>query len=225
MYVKNKYISLIYKIILVVLCGIGLYLNIFNGNFDYMIEQLSYYTILSNLLCFIVFILIIIKMIKNFKNKEETENYPRLKEGTTIAITVTFLIFHLILRPDFLAHGNAPLELDSINNLLVHYIVPLMTIFDWILFDKKGNYSSKNLAKYALIPIIYLVFSCIKAAFGYTFSSGSKYPYYFLDIDKYGLLEVGRNVLIVAIAFLLLGEIFILIDKLILKISKKIKKN
>lgn len=201
MYIKNKYISLIYKIVLVVLCGIGLCLNIFHSDIDYLIEQLSYYTILSNLLCFIVFTIITIKIIKNFKNYNNESYLPGLKCGTTIAITVTFLVFHFILRPDFIVNGNSSIELDSINNLLVHYIVPLMTIFDWILFDKKENYKIKDLAKYSLIPVIYLIFSIIKAMFKYTFATGSNYPYYFLDIDKYGLFDVTRNVILITIGF------------------------
>ena len=59
---------------------------------------------------------------------------PRLKGTITMSITVTFLIYH------FLLSGGYENRADIIRSTILHYIVPIMTIADYILFDKKGIY-------------------------------------------------------------------------------------
>lgn len=121
-----KTLKLIYRILLVLLGTYGLYLNMSYGN---TFELLHYFTILSNILVVGFFIFLLF-------NKKD---YPKLKGAITMSITVTFLIFHFMLRPTMFDMINTSYSPYSISNLLVHYIVPIMTIFDWIFFDKKGS--------------------------------------------------------------------------------------
>ncbi len=56
--------------------------------------------------------------------------------------------------------------------------------------------------------------------FGGNFLGGSKYPYFFLDIEKYGISGVIGNLTFVYILFLLYGYLVYFIDK---KLGKKNK--
>ena len=140
---------------------------------------------------------------------------PRLKGTITMSITVTFLIYH------FLLSGGYENRADIIRSTILHYIVPIMTIVDYILFDKKGIYKNIDPILWLIIPLIYFLFIFIRAKLGSELSNGSYYPYFFIDINKYGIKTVLKNALLITIAFTILGYIELFIDRLILKLSKK----
>ena len=96
-----------------------------------------------------------------------------------------------------------------------------MTIVDYILFDKKGIYKNIDPILWLIIPLIYFLFIFIRAKLGSELSNGSYYPYFFIDINKYGIKTVLKNALLITIAFTILGYIELFIDRLILKLSKK----
>ena len=140
---------------------------------------------------------------------------PRLKGTITMSITVTFLIYH------FLLSGGYDNRADIIRSTILHYIVPIMTIADYILFDQKGIYKNIDPILWLIIPLIYFLFIFIRAKLGGELSNGSYYPYFFIDINKYGIKTVLKNALFITIAFTILGYIELFIDRIILKLSKK----
>ena len=204
--------SIIYKIIITII-GIFAVLNgFFYDNFQLDIETAYYFTYQSNILVIVYFILDIFNIIK----KKETF-YPRFKGAVTMSITVTFLVYHFLLSTT-----SGKLEgIDYIRNIILHYIVPIMTIFDYIIFDKKGIYKIIDPILWLIIPILYFVFVLIRARVGSPFSDGSYYPYFFVDIDKYGLKIVLRNVFFITLFFAVLGYIEYFIDMLFNKVYGK----
>lgn len=215
MYIRNKYFSLIFKLLIVVIGIFGIYLSLSDSPLVGTFEHLSYYTNLSNLLCIIFFLYYSIKMIINIK--ENNHNYHNnFKGAVTITILITFIVYNFILRP-FMHDVEGVMKINSVGNLIVHVILPLMVLFDYILFDEKGNYSKAYL--WVLIPLFYFIFICIRAKFGYTFTyAQSRYPYFFLDIDEYGIYQVIFNVIISILLILALIYIYVFIDK---KLSNK----
>lgn len=215
MYIRNKYFSLIFKLLIVVIGIFGIYLSLSDSPLVGMFEHLSYYTNLSNLLCIIFFLYYSIKMIINIK--ENNHNYHNnFKGAVTITILITFIVYNFILRP-FMHDVEGVMKINSVGNLIVHVILPLMVLFDYILFDEKGNYSKAYL--WVLIPLFYFIFICIRAKFGYTFTyAQSRYPYFFLDIDEYGIYQVIFNAIISILLILALIYIYVFIDK---KLSNK----
>lgn len=111
------------------------------------------------------------------------------------------------------------MDLNSIGNYIVHIFLPLMVIFDYILFDEKGKYSKKEPFIWLILPFIYFIFICIRAKIGEPFKyTNSYYPYFFLDIDMFGLPQIILNVVIIIICILILGYLYIFLDK---KLNKK----
>ena len=205
---KNNSISIIYKLIIIIIGSFAVFHGFFydNGNFKFNIETLYYFTYQSNMLVIIYFFLDTINIIK----KKETL-YPRFKGAVTMSITVTFLVYHFLLSPT----SEELKKLDYIRNLIVHYIVPIMTILDYIIFDAKGIYKIMDPLLWLLIPILYFAFILIRAKTGNPFSDGSYYPYFFVDIDKYGLKTVMKNVFFITLFFAVLGYVEYFIDKLL----------
>ncbi|WP_297277470.1 Pr6Pr family membrane protein [uncultured Brachyspira sp.] len=209
---KNNF-SILYKFLIIIIGTFAVFLGLFynNNNFQFDIETLYYFTYQSNILVIIYFLIDIINIIKNKKTF-----YPRFKGAVTMSITVTFLVYHFLLSP---TSGDLN-GLDYVRNLMVHYIAPIMTILDYIIFDIKGIYKIIDPLLWLLIPIIYFAFILIKAKIGKPFSDGSYYPYFFVDIDKYGLKIVIRNVFFITLFFTVLGYIEYFIDKLLIKLGK-----
>ena len=139
-----------------------------------------------------------------------------------MAITITFLIYHFLLSASDFAMPE-PYKGHFISSILLHYIIPIMTIFDFIIFDKRGIYTKKDPFTWLLIPSAYFIFSIIRAYLGEPFSGGSRYPYFFIDIDKYGLGLVLINTVLLAIGFLIIAYSIYFIDNKFLTSSNKNK--
>lgn len=216
MYIKNKYFSLIFKILIVIIGIYGLYDSCFKTENVSLGEHFSYFTNLSNLLCIIFYIVYVVKMFLNH-DKENHNYYHNLKGAATLCITVTCLVYNFILRP-FMTDMDGVMKLNSIGNYIVHLILPIMVILDYILFDKKGLVTKKEPFIWIILPFLYWIFICIRAFMGKTFVyTGSKYPYFFLDIDTFGLPQIILNVILAIILILILGFIFVFIDNILFK--------
>ncbi|ACN83254.1 Pr6Pr family membrane protein [Brachyspira hyodysenteriae] len=204
--------SIIYKIIIIIIGSFAVLHGFFYDNFKLDIETAYYFTYQSNILVIVYFILDIINIIK----KKETF-YPRFKGAVTMSITVTFLVYHFLLSPT----ADDYKGLYYTRNIILHYILPIMTIFDYIIFDKKGIYKIVDPLLWLIIPFVYFAFILIRARIGSPFSDGSYYPYFFVDIDKYGLKTVLRNVFFITLFFDFLGYIEYFIDRFFNKVISK----
>ncbi len=203
----KKILTILYRIILLIGCFIGIYLN--SGLKQGFInpQMFCFYTILSNLICLIFFAYLL------FKNTVQKDfRSPRFKGAITLMITVTFLIYHFVLLPQSFTMNNY--NPFSLADVLVHYFTPLMTIFDWLIFDEKNKYKVIDPILWLSIPLAYFLFAMIRAQFGGVLTAiGSKYPYFFMDVDLIGIHTVMINVVVLIIAFLLLGYMIYFIDK------------
>ncbi|MCD8178044.1 MAG: Pr6Pr family membrane protein [Tannerellaceae bacterium] len=218
MYIRNQYFFMAYKAIFITLCLWGLYLNsgLPEGKLNWGI--LTYYTIQSNILCLFYFICSFCWNLGTLRTENKIETFaPRFKGAVMFAITVTGLIFHFVLRPHLFTMGNAEYA-NSMANTLVHYVVPLMTVADWLLFDPKGRFKKFDPFLWLLIPYAYFLFAIIRAHIGgEILSTGSRYPYAFINIDQLGLQQVLLNVAGLTLVFLIIGYIYYGLDHLLRK--------
>lgn len=189
----------------------GILDNNFNPN------TFTMFTTITNSLCTIYFIIEAIYQIKNKTNK----NISRILKNTlTMSITLTLLVAHFILKMGF--------SFDSFVNLSflgVHYIIPLLVILDWLLFDEKGKIGKFEPFIYLIMPTLYFIVAIIAAKLGngLGFTENSKYPYTFLDFDTLGTTQVLINCLFIKIGCLIIGYLFYILDKS-LKVKKRKKK-
>lgn len=199
---KEK-IKLLYRILLVIVAAIALYLN-FNL---FGVKGLLYFTNLSNLLCLIYFTILIILTL--LKKVNRNDNYYIIKGMITMAITITMFMYNLVLSSD---DGMGAFTGHQLECNLVHLIVPLMVILDYIIFGEKGNLKKEYPIIWSLILIIYQLFVIIYVALGGTFMDNLTYPYFYMDINEYGTLGIMFNLLIIYIFFVGYGTIVQKID-------------
>lgn len=218
--IKNKIFTLIYRSILLTISFIALLqtTKILEGTFNTNI--FIYYTNLSNIFVFIVLAIIWYYNLRDVLNKDYLGNNTHIvgiKNAATISIMVTGLVYHFLLGD--------PTESGffSFNNMAVHYIIPLFFSLDWILFDKKQTIKIWFPFQCLIIPYIYYAHILIRA-FTYGKNAEIVYPYFFINYNELGLLGTMQWVIILSIAFIVLGYIIWFIDKITFENNKiKIK--
>lgn len=207
---KEK-LSFIFKLFILIMCGIGLYLNfkIFSLN-----ESLVYFTIQSNLLCFIFYLIVIVLTL--MKKLKKNNIYYIVKGTSTMTITITMFVYQILLSSSdgMGAYINHELECN-----FVHLYVPLLIIFDYIIFGEKGNLKKHYPFIWSIILIAYLIFDIVYVSLGGTFANGNNYPYFYMNVEELGLFKVMINCLCIYIFFVGYGYIVQWLDNKVAKLK------
>lgn len=209
MYIKNNWLFMVYKLLIAVFAAYGLQFHMRTGSWS----DFNYYTVLSNAACFLYFLCSFTVNVRRLLHDRHVVTWkPRLEGAVVFCITVTFLIYHFILRPEAFRMGNGG-SFYSVLNMVQHYIVPVGVIFDWLLFCPKGRWHRYDPAAWLLAPLFYFVYILIRAPFaGNIGGTSSPYPYGFIDVQALGVGIVARNALLVTVAMLLLAYVVYFVD-------------
>ncbi|MGT2681720.1 Pr6Pr family membrane protein [Streptococcus porci] len=199
----------LYRLI-IALCGLtGVTMQISQDGWN----MLLYYTVLSNILVFVTLFFLIF-----WEQKVGTTNqFPtllRLKGGVTMAIAITFIIYHFLLAPLV----TDPQDYWNIRNFLVHYIAPLGLILDTLFLDKKNTYKLSDPIPWTSFPIAYFalaIFNGMVLKLPIPGATNSPYAYFFINVNKFGLTRVITNALVIAIAYLFVGYLLVLIKRFV----------
>lgn len=153
----------------------------------------SYYTILTNLL------VAVFATVTLFSNRFTRAG---LQTGIAYHITIVGLVYNLLLRRLFTGTG-----LQAVISDVLHSVTPLLFFIYWWICVNAKHLRSRVILTWLIYPAIYTV---------YTLTRGSIvhwYPYFFLDVDKYGYRRVLLNSTGMLAGFLLLGALFLLLAK------------
>lgn len=204
-------LSVIFKLSLVIAATLGILIQI--GAFSDRLRWsvLNYYTLMTNVLCAVYFFAAMV-----YEGHRGGTLLPTLKGAVVLGITVTGLVYHFLLSASFQMQGTM-----TLSNILLHYIVPLMSVIDWLLFSDKGHYSWKSPFAWLLLPDGYFVYALIRVSLGASLGyGGNRYPYPFLNADALGWGRVLVNGLLLNLFFVLLGFVFVLIDRFMARRTK-----
>ena len=225
MYIQNNALQRLYRLLFVLLCQTGIVLQYAIVFKIGKVEMLScYYTMHSNFICLAYFIWLLAR-------KDGKKENPTLKGAVVTCILVTGIVYHFMLNGAMEAGVGSVGEvsrMDIVANTLVHYVVPLMTLGDYLLFTPKGFMTRSGPALWLFIPIAYVGFAMVRPGFSDTmfagFSGKSRYPYPFLDVDLYGADKVAAMVILMLACILVLGFLLVGLDYVLGKINKKMAK-
>lgn len=208
----EKKISLFYKLLVLFSLLIGIALNIINT--QSIISILSYYTLQSNIICFIAFAGIIISIFFN-KKYRQSEVYYVVKGGVVICIFITAIMYQIALMPygfqmDY-NFGNRYLA-----NMLVHEISPTLVILDYFIFDCKGKFKWFYPLIWLFIPLNYVIYVYTYSLNGgrfYGIGGSRDFAYIFLDYNQIGYVSVAKFLIAMTIFILAISYLLVLIDK------------
>jgi hypothetical protein len=158
-----------------------------------------YFTVQSNMF---VLIWMLVAIIYWERRREHPILRPVVKGAFTVYITVTFLVFFILLQSLVNPQG-----LDFYVNAIVHYVTPIAFIFDWILYEKKGSYQWRYALIWLVYPLAYLIFA---QAYG---SLTGDYLYPFLNLPELGINGLAIWVGTLFLVFLVLGVLYIGVNR------------
>ena len=216
--------NLLVELLLLVFGFYGIIINCFATGFMGNGSAFLYFTIQSNIaIILITLAFFILKIIGLFLKKDFINNILyHIKFVFTVGITITFLVFFILLAPTMGAS-----YLLSMTNLTVHLIVPLLALIDFFCFDNKISFKKWSPLLGTVFPLCYLGFVFICVGLNIRFND-QLVPYFFLDYETltwFNITEKGIGVfyyiIILLILVILLCYLFNLIVYIINKIGKK----
>lgn len=200
---KISKVEFLFKLLIVIISGIGLYLNFRIAPVRYMI---LYFTIISNLAVFIFYTTILVLHL--LKKLKQNNIYHIIKGMITIDITLTLVIYNAFLN-------NVEFYQNHIVAcFFVHLITPALVMLDYVIFTKKGNLKTEYPAYWSLSLVAYAIFCYIYEGLGGKFLDGSTCPYYYMDVNKYGIVGVTLFSITIFMSFLAYGYLILYLDTL-----------
>lgn len=218
MYIKNQMLTFTYRLIYLGLCGYGILRHLSVSDSIRNINMLSYFTIQSNILCFVV---ILFSCIHTFRCiiKEKDIEYSRIllffRGMSFLVITITFFTYSVVLTQVGFSMDSASSKVLTVNDCYVHYLIPILTWIDFIFFQPKPKFKKKDPIKWLAAPFIYFLFILIKGKYmhaGKALVGLKRYPYFFLDAQTYGYPYVFMFAMIFLVACILIGYAIWLLD-------------
>jgi hypothetical protein len=137
-----------------------------------------------------------------------------LKGAVTLYVAITGLVYHLVLTNPASGFSVGPIErtpVEAVGNQLLHTVVPLLAVLDWLIFDQRRRFRWRYAAYWLAFPLGYLGFALIRGLITHT------YPYPFIDVRELGYGGVALSAVFFALAFWLLGLVFVGIDRIRLR--------
>lgn len=178
-----------------------------------------FYTNLSNLL------VVIYELVLFLTAAFGAEKAHRVVANGTVALTVaaciwvTHIIYHFVLLRDFRRHGGTLPDTaeETVGNALVHYVTPLLTLVQWLLWADKESLTVWSAAAWLVIPLVYFIYAMLRARTGRPIGNTHYvYPYPFLNYPQLGARKFWQGIGVLNLLFLALGLVLVGIGKLML---------
>lgn len=163
------------------------------------VNFLSFFTILTNVL---VAVALTLPVIGAGTRLGRWSSSAGVRAGVTMYAVVVGLVYHFLLHATWNPQG-----WSLVANVLLHYVMPVAMLIDWLLFTARGRLRWIDAAKWLAFPLIYGGWTL---AHGY---AAGWWPYWFVDVPTLG---PGRAALYFAgllVFFLCVGLIVVAIDR------------
>ncbi len=218
--IKDRTTQLIYQTIYCTLGIVGFFasLGIFDDITMFRWDFYVHFTALSNFLCIVIMFATLIQTVKKREDGFVTIP-PALKFLGLMSILLTFLVFNILLAG---AEGRDPQLNWRIGSILFHVVLPIMYILEWFLFYERKKMKWFHPFIATVFPLAYVAYIFIQATIMNFDTSllipGTStpfiYPYFFLNLETQGVGGVAKWVVILYVAYVIVGFIFFAIDKL-----------
>ena len=183
-FVKNSKIKTIVRVIFMLIAFYGVADHLRKQNFAGFINAISYFTILSNIMCFMVLFYAVIK--KNRCGRRFNLVYG----GEILSITLTFIVYNFVLaNSDFTMRAMQTVKVDE-GDIFVHYVVPVIMWIDFIWIMPHRIFVKEFVPIWLIIPLTYFIIIMVKAQTLIHINAPKafkRYPYDFLDVEVNGV--------------------------------------
>ncbi len=161
-------------------------------------DWISYFTILSNFVVAIVTTALAIGRARN------TPMWRALRLDSVLMITITGLVYAVLLAPTSVQHG-----WDNLSNSLLHQVTPILTVLVWGFFGPRGWVSWRTVAAALVVPIVWLGWMLGRGAIIHA------YPYGFVNAANLGYGTALTNAVGILLLGVVISAIFLGVDRLL----------
>ena len=146
----------------------------------------SFFTILSNIFAAVYFVYF--GFTNNYSRKSQI-----IRGAVTLYMLMTGVIFALLLS------GIENIRLTAVpwDNLVLHYLMPIVVVGDWLINPPKISISLKTIAIWVTFPIIYVAYTLIRGSYVMW------YPYPFLNPLTSSYMQIAVTSVVLAIFVIL----------------------
>ncbi|HVV95477.1 MAG TPA: Pr6Pr family membrane protein [Hyphomicrobiales bacterium] len=156
----------------------------------------SYFTILSNILSAATLTAVALGGSTAWPAR------PKVATAVALYMTVTGLVYTFILAKLWNPQGWL-----FVADAGLHYVMPVVYDLFWLAFVAKGALTLGRVPAWLIFPLLYGIYSLVRGPFV------AWYPYPFIDVSQLGYGRVAANMAILLIAFLVLGAVFVALDR------------
>jgi len=161
-----------------------------------IIRVLSFFTILSNLLCGIVSAQLAAR-----PGRDGTA-WRALRLAALVGITVTGIVYSTVLAAIHEPHGSV----ETTVNIIVHYVVPILMVAGWLAFGPRPRIDRATVLRSLLFPLLWFAYTLVRGAiWGW-------YPYPFVAVTSHGYPRVVLNALVITLVIGVVAALFALGD-------------
>ena len=165
------------------------------GSITRSINFFSYFTILTNILAALALTL---PWLAPQSRLGKFFAQPTVRTAIAAYIIIVMTIVYFVLR-----HLTNLQGWDFVADVLLHYVMPVLFVIDWLFLVPKRTLKIKDTIFWLAFPVIYLIWTFIHGAY-----SGF-YPYPFLNGAELGNARVLLNEAGLLAIFLVLGFILV----------------
>lgn len=159
-----------------------------------------FFTIQSNILVGILSYLL-------YKDpKRNSQIFLILQHSALVAITVTGVVYHLLLAADQNLTG-----VNIYTNWFLHTIIPIMYVLGWLIFNVRGRVSWKMAWLSLVYPVLWSVAVLIRGPII------DYYPYPFMDVRDLGYVQTLTTMGFVTVFFVVLTLGYKMLDQLFVR--------
>jgi hypothetical protein len=151
----------------------------------------SFFTIESNILAAIMLVTMGVYTLLGKKGRQIAFS----RGAITLYMTMTGIIYVLLLSGNEVAlQATVPWV-----NIVLHYVMPVVVLADWLLFPPKEHVSVQQGLTWLLFPVAYFVYSLVRGAFT------DWYPYPFMNPITNGWPSVVAMTIIIGFGITILA--------------------
>ena len=163
-----------------------------------ILDFLSYFTVLSNILVAVVMAML-------WRNPARSGSLFRiLLMDALVMITVTGLVYWSVLAANVKLQG-----LENVTNAVEHMLVPVAALIVFLVFGPRGQFRVSTVFAALVLPLAWALLTLVRGA------AISAYPYGFINVAQYGYGSVLTNIAAVAVLGIVLGFVFLGLDRLL----------
>jgi hypothetical protein len=232
MALQSRLFALIFRLASIALIATGLVrlMGLFGGGTAAW-AAFTFYTTQSTVLCLVWMAALAVRTARDMARGGPRGNaltWPRAGAAGMMAITVTMLIYLVVLAPSAFVQEGEGYRPFTLTDDLIHIITPCLVIADWFMFAPKGRLRWFEPLYWIIPPWTYLLWAFTWPLLGGNFGEGRRYPYPFADPTQanaagvpQGWDGVAVQILILTVALDAFGFLYVVADKLLARAARK----